>query len=186
MKKILILLLALWTILSHAESQHALVTASQQYVKQYAGRLKFELQGSLKSEGAVAAIEHCNSAVPDIARDLNENAAWQIGRTSLKVRNPENTADNWERAVLLQFEKRKKQGEAVNILQYHEIVEKDGHSTFRYMKAIPTQPVCLTCHGEKISASVADKLKQLYPEDQATGFKIGDIRGAFTVSHVLD
>ena len=186
MKKILTLLLALWTISTYAESQQTLVNTSRQYVKQYADKLKVELQSSLKSEGAVAAIKHCNSVVPDIARGINEDAAWQIGRTSLKVRNPENTADNWERAVLLQFEKRKKQGEAVNILQYHEIVEKDGHSTFRYMKAIPTQPVCLTCHGEKISASVADKLKQLYPEDQATGFKIGDIRGAFTVSHVLD
>jgi hypothetical protein len=33
---------------------------------------------------------------------------------------------------------------------------------------------------------VSQKLQQLYPQDQATGFKIGDIRGAFTISRKID
>lgn len=39
--------------------------------------------------------------------------------------------------------------------------------------------VCLTCHGTDISPAVTAKLKELYPKDIATGYKEGDIRGAF-------
>ena len=49
------------------------------------------------------------------------------------------------------------------------------------MKAIPTQALCLNCHGELMSTPVKAKIKQLYPGDKATGFKVGDIRGAFTL-----
>ena len=48
------------------------------------------------------------------------------------------------------------------------------------MKAIPTAELCLACHGTKIDPVVAAKLTELYPRDQARGYKVGDIRGAFT------
>ena len=55
-------------------------------------------------------------------------------------------------------------------------------STFRYMKAIPMGAVpCLTCHGAPEPALNAEILR-LYPQDRATGFAPGDLRGAFTVS----
>jgi hypothetical protein len=50
------------------------------------------------------------------------------------------------------------------------------------MKAIPTAAQCLNCHGESISPEVDAKLKALYPNDQARGFKEGDLRGAFTLA----
>ena len=49
------------------------------------------------------------------------------------------------------------------------------------MKAIPTGEVCLTCHGSNIKASLQIRINELYPDDKAYGFKIGDIRGAFFV-----
>ena len=54
------------------------------------------------------------------------------------------------------------------------------------MKAIPTAPLCLQCHGEAIAPPVAEKITKLYPEDKATGFREGDIRGAFVVTKLLD
>ncbi len=50
------------------------------------------------------------------------------------------------------------------------------------MKAIPTGPLCLACHGETLAAPVAEKIGELYPADKATGFREGDIRGAFVVT----
>ena len=41
--------------------------------------------------------------------------------------------------------------------------------------------VCLKCHGENIDPAVKAKLGELYPNDKATGYKLGDLRGAFTV-----
>ena len=106
-----------------------------------------------------------------------------VGRTSLKVRNSANAADNWELAVLKQFEARKAQGEPADKLEFFAVIDDDqGQKTFRYMKAIPTAALCLNCHGETLSPEVDAKLKELYPNDQARGFKEGDLRGAFTLA----
>ena len=49
------------------------------------------------------------------------------------------------------------------------------------MKASLTAEVCLNCHGTELKEDVAARVNTLYPEDKATGFNIGDIRGAFWV-----
>jgi hypothetical protein len=58
---------------------------------------------------------------------------------------------------------------------------------FRYMKALPIQEACLNCHGDPaaVSADLKAKLAKLYPGDQATGYKLGAIRGALTVKRPL-
>lgn len=42
-------------------------------------------------------------------------------------------------------------------------------------------PVCLQCHGapDKLAPGVAEALKDLYP--MATGYAVGDLRGAISV-----
>ena len=105
-----------------------------------------------------------------------------VGRTSLKVRNSTNAADDWELAVLKQFDARKAQGEPADKLEFFEVTDHESQKTFRYMKAIPTGALCLNCHGENIKPEVDAKLKELYPNDQARGFKEGDLRGAFTLA----
>ena len=142
--------------------------------------LKGELMQAMQAGGPVSAVEVCNLRAPAIATELGARKGWQVGRTSLKPRNLANTPDEWERAGLERFEQRKQDGEDPATLEYFEIVELDGQPMFRYLKAIPTAELCLTCHGENIDPAVAAKLTELYPRDQARGYKVGDIRGAFT------
>ncbi|MDX1426157.1 MAG: DUF3365 domain-containing protein, partial [Kiloniellales bacterium] len=66
-----------------------------------------------------------------------------------------------------------------------ELIESDGGRTYRYMKAIPVGEVCLTCHGADIDPALMAEIEAFYPEDQATGFALGELRGAFTVSKTL-
>ena len=54
------------------------------------------------------------------------------------------------------------------------------------MKAIPAGRVCLICHGTNIQPELVVALRKIYPQDEARGFTIGDIRGAFTVSQALE
>jgi hypothetical protein len=63
----------------------------------------------------------------------------------------------------------------------------DGQPVYRYMKALPTQELCVQCHGsaDKITPAVQARLKELYPDDKATGFGIGAIRGAITIKKPL-
>ena len=162
------------------------VAQARGIVKNFATALQGELQAGLKAGGPPNAIAVCKDKAPAIAKAEQQKAGWQkIGRTSLKLRNPANEPDDWELAVLKKFDERKVAGEDPTKIEYSEVVAAGGKKTFRYMKAIPTQEVCLSCHGEKIDKATAAKLAKLYPKDKARGFKVGDLRGAFTMSKDL-
>ncbi|MCW8956222.1 MAG: DUF3365 domain-containing protein [Gammaproteobacteria bacterium] len=159
--------------------------SSKQVVQQFMKQLKGELEQAMKAGGPVKAIAVCNHKAPVIASELSAKYGWKIARTSLKVRNPENTADAWENEVLHKFENRKAMGEDVKPMAYFSTVGKDHQQSFRFMKAIPTAEVCLKCHGQNIAPEVKAKLDELYPNDKARGYKLGDIRGAFTITQPM-
>lgn len=148
------------------------------------GALKQALQQAMKESGPVAAISVCNEKAPEIAVQLSEEQNMNIGRTALRVRNPANTPDAWEQEQLEAFVKRLASGESAENIESHAT----ENGMFRYMKAIPMQDMCTTCHGneETIPNSVKERIASLYPDDQATGFSPGDLRGAFTVSIPVD
>ncbi len=182
MKKILLIAIALSANSVIAADHQEFSQQSQAAIKEFSGTLKGALVASMKSSGPVEAINVCNKVAPTIASELSKKYGMEIARTSLKVRNPDNTPDLWEKNVLNAFEKRKLEGESVKTLSFSErIAEDDGKQEMRMMKAIPTGEVCLICHGSNISEPVQASLDKLYPDDQATGFSLGDIRGAFTV-----
>lgn len=162
------------------------VKTSRAVAQQFSATLKEALQQAVKNGGPVNGIMVCHDQAGQIADKLSQEKGMLIGRTSLKVRNPDHAPDNWELAVLKQFEARKAQGEPADKLEFFAVIDDDqGQKTFRYMKAIPTVAICLPCHGETIPAEVDAKLRELYPNDKARGFKEGDLRGAFTLAKPL-
>ena len=164
--------------LSDAQIQER-VQDSRQAVMKFGKTLKGELQKAMKSGGPVNAIGVCQEVAPAIASDISEETGWEVYRTSLKPRNV--APDNWETAVLESFDRRRELGESPKKMEFVEVVEKDGEPKLRYMKALGTAPVCLTCHGTDISADVQAEIDKLYPNDKATGYKAGEIRGAFSI-----
>ncbi len=154
-------------------------------IKDFAGDLKANLVSAMKEGGPVNAIKVCKTVAAPLADQSSENSGWKVARTSLKLRNQANAADDWEQKVMMDFESKRAAGAHPKKLEYSEIVTVDGKKTFRYMKAIPTGAVCLKCHGAAIKEPVKNKLAELYPDDKATGYKAGQIRGAFTLSKEL-
>jgi hypothetical protein len=165
--------------------KEARAAESRATVKEFFGQLKGELQAAMKSGGPVQAIEVCKTKAPMIANDISTKKGWRVARTSLKTRNPDNAPDAWERQVLNKFEEQKAQGSDPKKLEHFEVVEVNGKQSFRYMKAIPAGDICMTCHGVELNPAVSQKIAQLYPNDMATGYKPGDIRGAFTVTQTI-
>jgi hypothetical protein len=135
-------------------------------------------------DGAIAA---CNDKAPKMAAAASQNTGWAIRRVSLKNRNPKAVPDAWERAVLEDFDRRRAAGESPANMEKAEIVAEGDKRVLRYMKALPTQGLCLDCHGtdDKINPAVKAKLTELYPNDKATGYSEGQIRGALTVKRPL-
>jgi hypothetical protein len=159
--------------------------ASRATVKEFAKTLQGKMQMAMKEGGPLNAIKVCNADAPGIATDMSNKKGWDVGRTSLKIRSAANAPDAWETKVLNDFEKQKAEGADPKKLEHYEVVTENGKKVFRYMKAIPTGKVCTNCHGDNIDPAVNAKLKELYPNDKATGFKVGDIRGAFTITQPM-
>jgi hypothetical protein len=152
-------------------------------IQQFASTLQGELKAALKEGGPVAAVQVCKDRAPGIAAELSEQSGWDVGRTSLKTRNAAlNSPDEWEKNVLEEFESRKQNGESSEGMSYAAVVQSADGEVYRYMQAIPTGEVCLACHGKDITPDLAAALDKAYPDDQARGFELGDIRGAFTLS----
>jgi len=180
-KKIaLVCILVAMPLTAQAGDAEALQGEAMKVMKGFGGALKEELQSAMKKGGPVHALGACNEKAPQITK-AKSAAGWKVGRTSLKLRNPDNKPDAWEAKVLASFEDRKKKGENPAKIAFGEVVEENGKQSYRFMKAIPTAELCLNCHGNRIEPEVAAKLDALYAKDNARGFKPGDIRGAFTL-----
>jgi len=137
--------------------------------------------------GPEGAIGVCKDVAPQLAKAASAETGWAIRRVSLRNRNPRAVPDAWERAVLEDFDRRAAAGEAPATLEKAEVVAVDGKQNYRYMRALPVQPLCLNCHGtpEQLTPAVRQKLGELYPDDKAIGYKPGDIRGAMTIRKQL-
>ncbi len=160
--------------------------AARDVVKRFAARLKGELMRAVKDGGPGSAIAVCQTVAPEIARDEARETGWSVGRTALRLRNPANAPDAWEREVLLEFQSKMEEGAGAETLERYEQTVQDGKAVFRYMKAIPMQEPCLACHGPNVGASVMERIAEFYPDDRAVGFSPGDLRGAFTIVQPLE
>ena len=132
--------------------------------------LKGELMSAIQSEGPVHAIDVCHSRAPQIADEVAERYGVQIGRTSRKLRNASNTGPSWMPEVIEEADSTP-----------HAFADESGSLAVAY--PIMLEDACVLCHGtdEQVPAPVRDAIRQRYPQDQATGFEPGDLRGWFWV-----
>jgi len=145
------------------------------------------LDDEIRKGGHAEAMTVCREKAPQMAKNLSEQTGWSIRRVSLKNRNPKAVPDAWERSVLEEFERRTAAGEKPISLEKGAIVSDGDKKFYRYMKALPTQDLCLNCHGtpDRIEPAVQAKLKELYPDDKAIGYGPAEIRGAITIKKAM-
>jgi len=187
--KVLILvfgIIAVYATQGIPESFEKRILKSREITAQFGAELKSHLQSAIIQGGPTEAITVCSEIAPDIARRFSNQTGWEIGRTALKYRNPNNAPDEWEKKGLKDFQKQRQAGKPVKKMEIHAVVEMNGSTYFRYMKAIGTKGICVTCHGSSIAPKVAAAIDKRYPDDQARGFTVGDVRGAFTIIQPMD
>ena len=161
------------------DAKHLARTAS----KSLGQRLGSKLKTAITEGGLVAAVDVCHIEAQDLTQETSTELELEIRRTALKVRNPINTPDAWERTQLMAFESALADGVPVVELEALEsVTDADGTQYWRYMKPISTQGLCLACHGDQLAPDVAARIEARYPKDQATGFTLGQLRGAFSVA----
>jgi hypothetical protein len=160
----------------------ALLDRSRAAGAAYQDKLRAQLIGAMKTGGPILALDVCKEAAPAIAREVSAQSGADVRRTSLKPRNPNSAPDAWEQATLLQFNARQAAGEDPATMETSAWVDGPTGRSFRYMKAIPMADACKQCHGSPLAPEVVAKLADAYPQDRATGYAPGEIRGALTVT----
>lgn len=154
---------------------------AKQVVQGFAKSLKSELLAAMQKGGPGHALEVCNIEAMPITAQAGAGNNSMVSRVSLKNRNPDNVPNEWQREILEQFDARAADGEDIAPMASVTVADIDGKKQLRFMKAVPTEAPCLACHGQTLSAEVQSKLDELYPEDNATGYSLGEVRGAIVV-----
>jgi hypothetical protein len=163
-------------------------TAARELAAAFIQGLGAALKNEMSRSGPAGAISVCKEIAPDIAGRLSRTHGWRVTRVGTRVRNPMlGLPDIWEQQVLARFAERVNQGETLKGMVHSEVVSEPDGRYFRFMQAIGIQSLCLTCHGPKdqIPQSVRAALARHYPADQATGYKLGDLRGAISIKQPL-
>jgi Protein of unknown function (DUF3365) len=160
-------------------------SASVALARAVADSLGDELTGLLAQAmdrgGPALAIHFCADSAQ--ARTLRH---WKNGlyirRVSRRVRNVDDTPDAIERGLLQHLADLNHDGRLPNEL-VEVIRAADGTWELQYMRPIVVGSRCLACHGDPASLdpAVRAELAQRYPEDRATGYRVGDLRGAVSV-----
>jgi hypothetical protein len=154
-----------------------MLTESRAITQEFATRLQSALQAAMAEGGPTEAISVCKDLAPRIASELSRQTGAQVGRTSLRIRNPRNLPADWQAEILREFDTRA----STDSDSAPEYFQRQEDGTVRYMKAIPTGGLCVACHGAAVPDDVNQLLDELYPHDRARGYEPGDIRGAFSI-----
>jgi hypothetical protein len=133
-------------------------------------QLMKKLNETLATQGPADSIGVCQLEAPDIALGVSITESLAIGRTSFKLRNPANAPPPWAKTYVEQ-----------RVDQPAYMANVDGR--FAALLPIRMQAICLNCHGERdrMDGAVVAALSEQYPQDEATGFALDDLRGWFWV-----
>ncbi|SDY22775.1 Tll0287-like domain-containing protein [Hymenobacter psychrophilus] len=134
--------------------------------------LRQVLADKLAAGGVAAALPFCRPTQLPRTDSLAKTLQATLSRVSSRPRNPANQAQ------LTAAE--------LNPADTARQVARPSQEVFTYQRPLVlNDQLCLRCHGEvgqDIAAADYALIKQQYPQDQATGYQLGQVMGAWRVS----
>lgn len=146
-------------------------------------KMKDRLVSEIQTAGAVNAIDVCAEAAPKLAAKIAaENGMDYVRRVTFLPRNPKSEpvdVKGMDHFLLSSLPAR--DPKLTGVGKDERILV--NNSAAHYARGLYIAPLCLQCHGssDEISPEVRAKLNEKYPNDKATGYKIGDLRGAIII-----
>ena len=138
------------------------------------------LKNHIKDEGIEPALKYCNLNAYPLVDSLSKVYSADVRRVSTKLRNPKNRPDSIELLLLEAYQYTLDQGQTAN-----ENIQDNKLGQLLYTRPIIIgEPVCLQCHGkvgENVSEETNKIIQNLYPEDNATGHSITEMRGMWSI-----
>lgn len=141
--------------------------------------LKAKLVKAMQDSGAAYAIRFCNVEATGLTASLNETYGIRVARLSHRNRNEANVLDADGKIATDEFASAIGKGQDPK-----PKLARAANGAWVFYRPIVTGPVCLTCHGQadQLMPEVQTALAALYPNDIATGFVAGELRGVWRVT----
>jgi len=156
------------------------VAKGKEIAQASAEHLSGQLTKSIKEGGTASAIPFCNTMAMPLTEEISVKYSTAIKRTSFKVRNENNAPTKEETRILSAYKKLIDANEELK-----PIVEMDKSGSPHFYAPILLKQKCLACHGEigkNITVQTDSIIRSYYPNDRATGFKEGDLRGIWSIA----
>ena len=138
------------------------------------------MQKKMKSGGTLHALDFCSNQAYSLTQEVNQKLRGvSVKRVSVKYRSPDNIPSQKERAILESLQSLKNS----NVILPKYVIQKVDTNTYKYYKPlIINKKACLKCHGDIKDIAIKHEIANRYPLDSATGYKMGDLRGAIIVT----
>lgn len=142
--------------------------------------LKKSLQNAIQKDGLEYAIDFCNVKAIPITDSVSQLESVQIKRVSDKYRNPLNEPNSLEKDMLQSYA-----NDLYNDLELKPVIHINTDGNPVYFNPIIVGALCLNCHGEvgkTVNSELAKVIKTHYPQDKATGYNEGQLRGMWVIT----
>ncbi len=169
------------TLVEEPKPDSATVRMARAVADSLGEELMSTLASALERGGPGLAIHICADSAQVRTLRHWKNGVY-IRRVSERIRNVDDTPDALERQLLQRLAEAYRAGtlpkELVDVIR-----AADGTYQLQYLRPLLVQQTCLACHGDPttFAPEVRAVLARRYPEDRATGYAVGDLRGAVSV-----
>ncbi len=166
------------------EIQEQVAQRGKLIVAETFGLLSSNLLSAIQQSGVSNALPFCSLSASPLTASMAQKHGVTIRRFSHKPRNPLGQADAAELSILSRFES----GPTGTNPPPPVVTNFNAQTATFFAPIVLTKELCLQCHGEPgkdIAAENLAVIQRLYPNDAATGFKLGQLRGAWRIDFPL-
>ena len=176
-----LLLIALLPFSTYSQTARDPAVEGPKIIAEAFAKLSGALGEAIAKDGPVGALNLFSEKAPQIAKEVATAHGVTLRRATHKPRNPKNAADEVEKSAMETFMAALAEKEAPTP---QVITNADGGRTF-IAPIVLGNPLCLQCHGtpgKDIAPETLAAIQKLYPDDKATGFRLGDLRGLWRIT----
>lgn len=171
------LTLASTLLIASPSAQNQAILKGDQLSSALLQKLSGELKNQMQTNGPMGALHFCSQNALTLTEQLAKESKTSIKRVSINNRNPVNYPHKDEIALLNEWDNLVKNGQP---LPAQKLVTVSDSTVMYYKPIIINNEACLKCHGN-VEGELAKAIKSAYPEDKATGYKMGDLRGMIAI-----
>lgn len=146
--------------------------------------LSSQLRGAIEEGGIPHALQFCSVKAMPLTQELADRYNVTIRRATHRPRNQTNRADQEELDAIQAYIRAIEGGNELT----PRLVRQDDY--IRFFAPIQVgMDLCLQCHGtpnSDITKNNLEVIRSLYPEDEATGFSMRELRGIWSITLPAD